>query len=84
MQDFTDRVMSGCGQLVNEPGALHDERFLELWMIATCRACLYAWLLLFRTGVGAWLLCRLGWLVFALAGLGFASEGAEGGLGVAA
>jgi DNA-binding SARP family transcriptional activator len=38
-QDFDDhlydRVARECRQLANEPDALHDERFLELWMIAT-------------------------------------------------
>jgi hypothetical protein len=33
-----DRVASQCRQLANEPDALHDEVFLELWMIATYRA----------------------------------------------
>jgi DNA-binding SARP family transcriptional activator len=33
-----DRVTSECRQLANEPDAQHDERFLELWMIATYRA----------------------------------------------
>ena len=41
-QDFDDRqydqVAWECRQLANEPDALHDERFLELWMIATYRA----------------------------------------------
>jgi DNA-binding SARP family transcriptional activator len=42
MQDFEEhlygRVVWECRQLANEPDALHDERFLELWMIATYRA----------------------------------------------
>lgn len=33
-----DRVATECRQLANEPDAQHDERFLELWMIATYRA----------------------------------------------
>lgn len=41
-QDFDDQqydhVVWECRQLANEPAALHDEMFLELWMIATYRA----------------------------------------------
>jgi DNA-binding SARP family transcriptional activator len=42
MQDFADQlydsVAGECQQLENEPAALHAERFVELWMIATYRA----------------------------------------------
>lgn len=41
-QDYEDREFSRlaaeCRELANEPEALHDEKFLELWMVATYRA----------------------------------------------
>ena len=41
-QDFEDhefgRLAAECRELANEPAALHDEQFLELWMVATYRA----------------------------------------------
>jgi DNA-binding SARP family transcriptional activator len=33
-----DRVVGECAQLANEPDALHEEKFVALWMIAAYRA----------------------------------------------